>query len=197
MKKLLCILWCGFLIFLVACASRNGVLPPKENREIINSGEYFCIYKEDADHVNLVHYEIYNLRGEVVMADSTDRALVIQMVNDHIMDIEIGMGTGISVHRYYDVERDIISENFMYVIANSDALLAYIDTPEKHPFENRKIVIQNAFDKDVFCWTYQLPFSKIDTPVIHAEFTKDGKFLQITYLSGEKQIEISEKLALG
>ena len=109
------------------------------------------------------------------------------MVNDDIVDIEIVMGTGITIHKYYGVEENVFSREFLYVLTNSDKLVAYIDVSKEKPFENRKIIVQDIFDKNSFCKEFQLDFSDVDTPVMEAMFSKDGTSLQLTYLSGEEQ----------
>ncbi|MFR6298733.1 MAG: hypothetical protein ACLUML_05835 [Acutalibacteraceae bacterium] len=50
--------------------------------------------------------------------------------------------------------------------------------------ENRKVVVQNIFDKSLFYEEFKLDFSNVDTPVIEAKFSKDGASLLLTYLSG-------------
>ena len=143
-----------------------------------------------------VYYNIYNKKGETVLSEETSRPLKINMINDSIVDIGIGMGTGITVHKYYDANQDLFSQEYTYVVANRNELIAYIAIPEKNPMENRKIVVQNVFDKNLFCKEFPMDFSKVDTPVVKAEFSEDGKSLQITYLSGEEKTEITETLNL-
>ena len=139
---------------------------------------------------------LYNKKGETVLSEETSRPLKINMINDSIVDIGIGMGTGIAVHKYYDANQDLFSQEYTYVVANRNELIAYIAIPEKNPMENRKIVVQNVFDKNLFCKEFPMDFSKVDTPVVKAEFSEDGKSLQITYLSGEEETEITETLNL-
>lgn len=75
-------------------------------------------------------------------------------------------------------------------------MIAYIEVPEEQPFENRQVVVKNVFDKELFYNEYELDFSKIDTPVLDASFSEDGTSLQLTYLSGNDQIEISKTLSI-
>ena len=161
--------------------------------EIIDSGTYYRIYKENS---NQVCYDIYNFDGEIVLSEKTDRPLEINMINDDIVDIKIGMGTGITIHKYYSVGENIFTQEFPYVLSNLDKLIAYIDVSKEKPFESRKVIVQNIFDKNLFHKEFQLDFSNVDTPVVEAKFSKDGESLQLTYLSGEDQTQISTVLDL-
>ena len=194
MKKFLYLLICVLLCFISGCASRKVVdMDKDEQREIVDSGKYYCIYQE---YITRVSYEIYDSQGKVVLSETTDRPLKINMVNDDTLDISIGFGTGIVSHQYYSVDKNVFSQEFLYVLSNSDELVAYIDIPEEKPFENRKVVVQNIFDKNIFYKDFQLEFSHVDTPVIDATFSKDGTALQLTYLSGEERTQTSTVLDL-
>lgn len=130
------------------------------------------------------------------MSDETDRPLRINMLCDDIVDIRIGMGTGVAVHKYYDAARNIFSQEYCYVLTAKEDLVAFIDVPEKEPFKNRKVVVRNIFDKCLFYKEYYLDFSNVDTPVIDAEFSNDSTSLRLTFLSGEAQTETFEILYL-
>lgn len=204
MKKLLCILVSFIFFFVLACSpdknlannesGRSDVTDSETNseqNEIIDFGTNYRIYK---GNITQVRYEIYNTKGETVLSETTDRPLKINTINDNLIDIAIGMGTGITVHKYYSISNDIFSSEFTYVYSNLDELIAYIYVPTENPMENRKVIIQNIFDKSLFYKEFELDFSKVDTPIMEATFSRDGKSLQITYLTGEAQTEISKTL---
>ena len=157
------------------------------------SGKYYRIYKENN---NQVRYEIYNPEGKIALSEKTDRPIEINTIGGDIIDIGIGMGTGITIHKYYNANENTFSEEFTNVLTNSDKLIAYIEVSKENPLENRKVVVQNIFDKSLFYKEFKLNFSNVDTPVIEAEFSKDGASLLLTYLSGEKQTQTSEILDL-
>lgn len=189
MKKYLYILLPVLFCFLTACSPYSNL----KQTQIIDSGKYYRIYKEND---NQVHYEIYNPEGKIALSKKTDRPIEINMIGDDIIDIGIGMGTGITIHKYYNANENIFSQDFTNVLSDSDKLIAYIDVPKENPLENRKVIVQNIFDKGLFYKEFQLDFSNVDTPVIEAKFSKDGTSLQLTYLSGEDQTQISETLDL-
>lgn len=194
MKKIICLLLCVAFVLISGCSQTQE---PNESEtvtaKIVDSGKYYSVYNGE---LTTVCYNIYNKKGETVLSEETSRPLKINMINDSIVDIGISMGTGITVHKYYDANQDLFSQEYTYVVANRNELIAYIAIPEKNPMENRKIVVQNVFDKNLFCKEFPMDFSKVDTPVVKAEFSEDGKSLQITYLSGEEKTEITETLNL-
>lgn len=189
MKKYLYMLLPVLFCFLTACSPYSNF----KQTQIIDSGKYYRIYKEND---NQVRYEIYNPDGKIALSKKTDRPIEINMIGDDIIDIGIGMGTGITIHKYYNANENIFSQDFTNVLSDSDKLIAYIDVPKENPLENRKVIVQNIFDKGLFYKEFQLDFSNVDTPVIEAKFSKDGTSLQLTYLSGEDQTQISETLDL-
>ena len=193
MKNHLYLLVCALFCFIVGCTpNENALNNESEQMKMVDSGKYYRIYK---GNINQVCYEIYNTEGELVLSDKTERPLEINMINDDIVDIEIGIGTGITTHRY-DVGEDIFSQKFQYVLSNFDKLVAYIDVPKEKPLENRKVIVRNMFDKQYFYKEFLLDFSNVDTPVIDAKFLKNGTSLQLTYLSGEEQTQVSTILEL-
>lgn len=189
MKKYLYILLPVLLCFLTACSPYSNL----KQTQIIDSGKYYRIYKEND---NQVRYEIYNPEGKIALSEKTDRPIEINMISDDTIDIGIDMGTGITIHKYYNANENIFSGEFTNVLTNSDKLIAYIDVSKENPLENRKVVVQNIFDKSLFYEEFKLNFSNVDTPVIEAEFSKDGACLLLTYLSREKQTQTSEILDL-
>lgn len=190
MKKYLYLLVCVLLCFISACSTYNI---DSEQTGIIDSGAYYRIYKGDN---NQVCYDIYNPDGKIVLSEKTDRPLEIKMIDNDIIDIGIGMGTGITIHKYYDTAANIFSREFTYVLSVSDKLIAYIDVSKDQPMENRKVIVQNIFDKSILYKEFQLDFSDVDTPVTEAKFSKNGAALHLTYLSGEEQTQISTILNL-
>lgn len=194
MKKHLYLLGVAIFCFVAVCSGCSGLSNGKSNQmEIINSEKYYRIYKES---FNQICYEIYNSAGEIVLSEKTEQPLEINMINDNIIDIKIGMGTGITIHRYYDVDRNAFSQKFSYVLSYADELIAYIDVPKENPLESRKVIVQNIFDTSLFYKEFQIDFSNVDTPVIEAKFSNHGKFLQLTYLSGKSQVQTTATFGL-
>lgn len=209
MKKLICLFACVLLCFTSACSQSSEVGDKEtesspssetgdketEKMEILASGKYYCVYKEI---LTTVRYEIYNAKGDTVLRETTDRPLRIEMRGDHIVDIAIGMGTGLAVHKYYDANNDVFSEEYSYVACSSEDLVAYIGVPEGASSQDSKLVVQNIFDKSLFYKEFELEFGfrVIDFPIRDAEFSKDGTSLRVTYLPGEGETPVTADLSL-
>jgi len=190
LKKYLYLFVCVLFCCLSACSPYND----SKQLEIIDSGTYYRIYHEV---LTQVRYEIYNREGEVVLSDKTSRPLRINMINDDIIEIRIGAGSGVILRQYYSVSKNVFSQVFQNVFSNSDELIAYITIPKRKTMESRIVVVQNIFDKSLFYKEFQLELSNvIGSPITKAEFSKDGTSLQVTYLSGEDQTQVSTTLDL-
>ena len=149
-------------------------------------------YKIEEIELTKVRYYIYDSDGNVVLSDETDRPLDISMLGDNIVDICIGMGTGISIHKYYDVQNNRFSEEYSYVAAASGNLVAYIDTSMKDPMINRVLVVRDIFDKNNFYKSFGLDFSlNVHDPIESAVFDEDESELEVVYLSERPPVPLS------
>lgn len=197
MKKYLYLIFCFLLGFLFLCSSCNSV--HGDERQLIASGRHYCIYRNsnaNSEGITKICYNIYDSNGKSVLFEETARPLNITETEDGIINIKIGMGTGISIHKYYSVEKNLFSREFSYVVATENETVAYISIPEGGSFKDRKLVVQNIFDKELFYKEFQLDFSAVDTPVLNAEFTENGKNLHIAYLKGKENIQTEDILVL-
>jgi hypothetical protein len=149
-------------------------------------------YKIEEIELTKVRYYIYDSDGNVVLSDETDRPLDISMLGDNIVDICIGMGSGISIHKYYDVQSNRFSEEYTYVAATSGNLVAYIDTSMEDPMTNRVLVVRDIFDKNTFYKSFGLDFSPtVHDPIESASFTDGEAELEVVYLSERYPISLS------
>ncbi len=173
-------------------SSSMSSVSDNNDMELVESHQFYQIYKNEFEF----KYTVFDSQGEIALTDTTDRPLSISMLNDKTVDISISMGTGLIVHKYYDISQNVFSEDFSYVIASKDNLVAYIYVPEQGGFENRKLIVQNIFDKSVFLKDFVLDFSNIDIPVNEADFSEDLSILNVEYLSGEGKGPVSVDLNL-
>lgn len=149
-------------------------------------------YKIEEIELAKVRYYIYDSNGNVVLSDETDRPLDISMLGDNIVDICIGMGSGISIHKYYDVQNNRFSEEYTYVAAASGNLVAYIDTSMEDPMTNRVLVVRDIFDKNTFYKSFGLDFSPtVHDPIESAIFTDGEVELEVVYLSERPPVSLS------
>lgn len=173
----------------------GGCFAQKGTSNTIEKAQYYSIFK--GDNPTEVTYEIYGSDGKTVFSETTDRPLSITIIDENTVDISKGEGTGLTLHKYYSVTQDKFSQEFSYVICSSNDLIAYIDISEESPLKNRKVVVQNIFNEEGFYKEFQLDFSHVDTPVVNGEFNEDCSELNITYLSGGTQTQITEDLPLN
>lgn len=201
MRKSLAVLLCvGIVLSLCACGlitvplglgnesdTAEGEEPASESEstteelptETIESTKY---YKIEKLRLTTVRYTVYDSNGSVVLREETDRPLKISMLNESVLDIRIGMGSGIVVHKYYDTQNNRFSEEYDSVAATSGNLVAYIDCSMEDPMKNRRLVIRDIFDKNAFYKTFKPSFAPDNpTPVLSAEFTEGEAGLEITY----------------
>ena len=161
---------------------------------VIVDEKYYKIVEEDNFKY---HYYIYDFDKNVIDEQSFDnRCPSIDFINDNTVDIHMGMGTGVIWHKYYSVKRDCFSKVYWYVVAYDQELIAYINTTdrsdEKSTFEDRRLVVRNAFDKSILYKEFDLDFSEEIMPITEAMFVNDGAQLQITYLKGKNRETITE-----
>lgn len=166
--------------------------PTLEESELIDYGEYYSVYKNTDFSFT---YNIYSEKRKTILSETKESQVTVKMINPSIVDIatELDVEKISHIHRYCDVLKGVTSEEFKYVLANSNEFISYI---HGDVMGNRKIIIQNIFDKDKFFKEYELNFSKLENPVINASFSDDETQLIITYLSGDSQSEITEMLPL-
>lgn len=220
MKKYLSILMCIITCFMYACsASRGGDNTPvgetdamnvssnkycsdstginTDNMSVLDSGDYYTLYQNR--DTSLLYYRIYDKNGNTVLEEGqeTYRPMNITMIGGSVVDISVGYGTGIQGHRYYNAADNELSREYMYVIAATSTLVAYIDVPQENTFDGRKVVVQNIFDENVYRKEFKLDFSKTVMPIDKAEFSDDGTSLAVTYLTGEDMKPVSTVLSLG
>ena len=142
-------------------------------------------------------YHIYDRWGREVLVEVTDRPLTISMIDQWVIEIRIGMGTGTSVTKYYDAENNRFSEEFLYVIAISGNLLAYVDATQENDANKGAIVVRDIFDRNEFFKTFSLDFSPREVmPISKAEFTEREMALELVYLNQNSQVDESVTLPI-
>lgn len=157
-----------------------------ENIELIQSEKHFQIYKYK-DAVNKHFYRILDYNGNTVISETTTRPLSVSIIEDDIIDISISFGSGVCQHQYYAIDKNILSELFVDVFATSGELIVHMNVPKENAMENRILVIQNIFDKEVLFVEYKLDFSNYVIPIEKIEFLTASNSLQITYYKGSEK----------
>jgi len=191
MKKLIAILLCLVSVFALFSCDKTEAEPDEIDESIENTEtadpeaskenhapkQYFKLEQKGFGF----YYEIYDKQGNVVLSKETSRPTEITMLGETIVDIEIGMGTGLQVHTYYDVEGNRFSEEYVYVAAASGNLVAYVDGES---LNDRTLVVRDIFDREIFYKSFGLDFAPaVDTPIESAVFTENENELEVVYLS--------------
>lgn len=188
MKKVVC------LLIAISICVFSGCSVNRENKNSIESAQYYRIF--DGEMPAEVTYKIYDSNGKTVLSETTDSALSITMLDENTVDINKSIGTGLAVHKYYSVTENEFSQEFSYVICSSKNMIAYINVPKENSLQDRTIVVQNIFDEEEYFKEFELNLSPVDTPVIEGNFNEYMSEINITYLCGESQEEVSQSLNL-
>ncbi len=157
---------------------------------------------DSADHYKIIRvglgeneYHIYDRWGKEVLVEVTNRPLSISMIDQWVIEIRIGMGTGTSVSKYYDVQNDRFSEEYLDVVAASGNLLAYVDATQGNDANKGTLAVRDIFDKNGFFKTFSLDFSPREVmPISHAEFTEREMALELVYRNQDSEVNESVTL---
>ena len=153
-----------------------------------NTGEIITIAQGDNYHYYQIAgtfelgCDIYNSEGEIILSEKMKRPLTVSEIDDDIIEIRIGYGTGIIGRRYFNTKNDQLSEEYFYVIATRGTQIAYL---EGNSLSDRKLIVKDIFAESDSYQSFSLDFSPTHTPVIDGEFSEDASSLCITYQKGE------------
>lgn len=156
----------------------------KEDLQIFSEEKHYKVFSLQQFKYT---YQIFDKSKNIVYEETVNTFPEISMIGDEIVSWRINKGTGLVQCRYYSIKRDSVSNEFYYVATVSNEFIAYIKADDG--FDNRKLVVQNIFDKEDLYKEYTLNFSQCDTPVLEASFLDEDKFLKIIYLSEESEVE--------
>ena len=165
-----------------------------DERRLIDSGDYFKLYDNTLSEI----YEIYNSQGELVRTETTDDTISITMLNESVLDISIGKGTGITQHTYYDAELNVFSDEFSYVICTDGELVAYIGLSEDK-VNNKTLIVEDIFNKEIYYKEFKGAFDEVDTyelSSVGGEFSEDFSKLTVRYYQRNQQNQISKDFKL-
>ena len=203
---LVCLLICVFLVALCACSNSDintvdntdtidntDTVDDTDNtfeEEVVSEEEYYkMVYTGNFEY----GYYIYDANKNIVEEEKgLTNLLDVTLLNDNVVDVHINLGSGLSEHSYYSVERDAFSKKYLYVSAYNNEKVAYLNGS----FQDRRLIVQNVFDKTEYYKEFDLDFSTFFFPVVEASFINNDSQLQVTYYSGEEEIQRTEILDL-
>lgn len=168
--------------------------PATEYPNETQSNEYFKIYTGNTqeDHF-YYYYDIFDLSGNIIKHECTYTSEPkIREVDKYVLRISAQAGTGRSTEwtYYYNIEKNVISPAYYYVLCEGSGLTAY--------FDSEKIIVSGMFDKEDYYKEITLgqALSNSTDPIISAEFSDDASSMTVTYLSGDNYHEITETVAI-
>jgi len=155
---------------------------------IIESGLNYRIIKVGKDAENDVpkfRYEVFSNYGRVVREGIGWRVPTFRNINENLLKISIGVGTGIQMVQFYSAKNDAMSEVFNTPILITDELMGLLRWYDANVIT---LVVRNIFDKEIYYNEFLLEnFAAVANPadaIIRVEYLGSG-VLEIIYLSGE------------
>jgi len=121
--------------------------------------------------------DIYNSEGKIVFSERTQRPLRLSVIDDDLLEVRIGYGTGTAGCRYFSLEDDRMSEEFFSVVANYGKRIAYLSDD----LDDRRLIVQDIYHPNDYYRIFDLDFSPEPMPVIDAAFSEDGAKLHVSY----------------
>ena len=172
----------------------NNTSDDEEFGRIVDSAEHYKIIRVGLGENE---YHIYDRWGKEVLVEVTNRPLRISIIDKLMIEIRIGMGTGTSVSKYYDIQNDRFSEEYLNVVAVSGNLLACVGASQDDGATKGSLVVRDIFDKNGFFKAFSLDFSPHEVmPISHAEFTEREMALELIYLNQNSEVDESVTLPI-
>lgn len=204
MKNKLKFLFAIFFILLIGvfiCFRADGIVnrtnkPRYQAEEIIREGRtieetnYYKIMES-----NFLYCCVFYNRQHVVtkIEGPMEKEPRVGMVDEKFVrfTVQAGTGTGAQWGYYYDPGMDVFSDVFESILDESDGKVAYS--------RQNAIVIRDIFDESKYfkeITEFENTLSPTVEPFMDVRFTDDGKYVEVTYLTGEDYRETTERFAL-
>lgn len=199
MKKTFLAYICLILVVFTSCTNYASIskstsedISTVSDYFVVDENEYYQILQHQNDSFHL-QYKIFNQAGQEVMEETViNHPLTIEMVNDDIVGIYVGYGTGVSRHQYYSVINGCFSDQFYYTICFDDSMIAYLKQDDERQY--LILVIQNAFDSTQFYKEFPLNVPVelgADPFVVQAKFNFEKTKFFMEYYASKKDVQES------
>ena len=190
----------AFVLLLTACTNPEDnpiymtresyqAYPHIENETVVEETDNYKIVLADY----LYYYYILD-DGELVKTEGPiTKRPNITMIEETLIKVVIQGGTGIGTlyGYYYDTAHNSFSQIIPCIRDENKGLVVYT--------ESGKVIVKDIFDKQRYYFEiseFSSPFSKVVTPITNAELSNDNSSVTVTYLTGEKYDEVTEKFFL-
>jgi len=158
--------------------------------QIIEETEYYKIMESNFQYCCV----FYNRQHVVTKTEGplTKEPRVGMVDEDFVrLTVQAGTGTGAQWGYYYDPGMDVFSDVFESIRDESNGKVAYT--------RQNAIVIRDIFDESKYfkeITKFENILSQTVEPFVEVQFTDDGKYIEVTYLTGADYKETTERFAL-
>jgi len=164
------------------------------NEIAIENGYNFRVVRTNEDNENAIpefRYEVFNNNGEIVRSGTGWRIPSFININENVLKISIGVGTGTQMVQFYSAKNDMFSEVFDTPIVITNELIGLLRWSDS---DELNLIVRDIFDIEIYYNEFLLEnFSSVANPIDALkgiEYLGNDK-LEVTYLSGEHFVEKS------
>lgn len=193
-----------FFILLIGafiCFRADGLVnrtdePRNQAEAIIREGQII----EETDYYRIIESNFlyccvfYNQQHVVTKTEGPlEKEPTVVMADENLVRFTVQAGTGIGTQwgYYYDPGTDVFSDVFESIRDESDGKVVYT--------RQNAVVIRDIFDESKYfkeITDFENTLSPTVEPFVKVQFTDDGKYIEVTYLTGADYKETTERFAL-
>lgn len=162
------------------CLSNNIKLEDLSAPVVLDEDINFIVYSDG----DISYYIVVNNDGQIMEEAGFDCFPVpnLSVIDTDLIKLSKGMGSATTYSKFFNTKENLISDWYLNVIFETNDYIIYLDEKIQ---ENRKLIIQNPFDKQQMYQEYgDFEFSDSINPILNVKLVSDNS-IQITYLSGE------------
>lgn len=186
----------AFCISMTGCSNYHFVEKQQVNSGVTEECHFSIVKKPIGNTVNYTIY-VYNEEGSVVFQEEVEREPHINLIEGNILEITTSHGTSAELYRYYDISRDVFSEDAFWNRAITiDRKIVYMDIDEKNG--GNVLVIRDIFDDRIYHKEIKRDFSALAVPslILKKVCVQKNGSIEIEYLCGEQQELVREIISL-
>lgn len=161
--------------------------------ELVSQNEHSCLFYNDETYT--YSFEVYLKSGELLADESIPAtSVVLEELSDSIVQVRAGAGTNAANYWFYDIESGQISDTFSNISAIKEQKIVYMGFVG----EDIRLIVRDIFDEEIYYKDFDRDFSNLailESVLLEAKFL-DNDRIQIKYLSGTEQEEVTEIIEL-
>ncbi len=204
MKNKLRFAFAFFFILIIGafvCFRADGIMnrtsePRVQAEEIIRDGRTI----EETDYYRIIESNFlyccvfYNQQHVATKTEGPlEKEPTVVMADENLVrfTVQAGTGTGTQWGYYYDPGTDVFSDVFQSIRDESNGKVVYT--------RQNAVVVRDIFDESKYfkeITDFVNTLSPTVEPFAEVQFADDGKYIEVTYLTGEDYKEITERFAL-